>query len=62
MRKKHLLTLEAAISSGQTDEMIANELQLVLPRSLHETYTVSQQRWLLDVSGLTSLLLSRQHG
>lgn len=62
VKRKHLLTLETAISSTQTDEMIANDLQLVLPRSLHETYTLAQRGWLLDVSGLTSLVLDRQHG
>ena len=35
---KHLLTLEASISRHQTDEMQAKNLQLVLPRGLHETY------------------------
>lgn len=57
---KHLLTLEAAISSNQTDEMQAKNLQLVLPRSLHSTYTKAQQAWLVDVSSFTALLHERQ--
>ncbi len=58
--EKHLLTLETAISSSQTDEMQAKRLQLVLPRPLHTTYTTTQQAWLMDVSAFTSLVLERQ--
>jgi hypothetical protein len=57
---KHLLTLEAAISTNQTDEMQAKRLQLVLPRKLHGTYTADQQAWLMDVAGFTKLLRERQ--
>ncbi len=61
IERKHLLTLEAAISTNQTDEMQAKNLQLVLPRTLHESYTVAQQAWLLDVSGFTALVRERQN-
>lgn len=57
---KHLLTLEAAISTHQTDEMAAKHLQLVLPRALHQTYTPVQQTWLMDVAAFTGLIRSRQ--
>jgi len=57
---KHLLTLEAAISTNQTDEMAAKRLQLVLPRSLHQTYTSTQQAWLMDIAAFTDLVRSRQ--
>lgn len=57
---KHLLTLEAAISVNQTDEMNAKNLQLILPRRLHETYTDSQKTWLMDILTFTGLVLSRQ--
>ena len=40
---KHLLTLEASSSRHQTDEMQAKNLQLVLPRGLHQTYTPSNR-------------------
>jgi len=60
IERKHLLTLEAAISTNQTDEMQAKNLQLVLPRNLHDTYTEAQQAWLLDVSGFTALVRERQ--
>jgi len=57
---KHLLTLEAAISTHQTDEMAAKRVQLVLPRGLHQTYTPAQQSWLMDVAEFTDLVRSRQ--
>jgi hypothetical protein len=60
IERKHLLTLEAAISANQTDEMQAKNLQLVLPRKLHETYTAEQRAWLLDVSDFTALVRERQ--
>ena len=50
IEKKHLLTLEAAISTYQTDEMADKKLQLVVPLSVHKTYTVNQQSWLFSVS------------
>jgi len=59
---KHLLTLETAISPHQTDEMAAKSLQLVLPRSLHETYTQAQQIGLMDVASFMGLVRTRQGG
>lgn len=62
IEKKHLLTLEAAISKGQTDEMQSKNLQLVLPRMLHSTYSEEQQNWLMDVTAFTELVMKRQIG
>jgi len=59
---KHLLTLEPGISENQTSEMQAKNLQLVVPRSLHMTYRVPQQAWLMDVNGFLELVRSRQDG
>lgn len=58
---KHLLTLETAISTHQTDEMATKRLQLVLPRSLHQTYTPAQQAWLIDIASFTELVRARQN-
>ncbi|WP_112185428.1 type II restriction endonuclease [Ralstonia sp. GX3-BWBA] len=58
---KHLLTLETAISTHQTDEMAAKRVQLVLPRGLHQTYTLTQQAWLMDVEAFISLARQRQN-
>ena len=60
IENKHLLTLEAAISTHQTDEMASKHLQLVLPRGLHQTYTPKQQTWLMDVAAFTALVRERQ--
>jgi hypothetical protein len=57
---KHLLTLEPGISENQTDEMQAKRLQLVLPRQLHTTFRLTQQAWLMSVSGLIELLTAHQ--
>jgi hypothetical protein len=64
IERKHLLTLEAAISKGQTDGMQSKNLQLVLPRMLHSTYSEEQQSWLMDVTAFTDLVMERQrdHG
>jgi hypothetical protein len=56
---KHLLTLEAAISSNQTNEMVDNHLQLIVPKAIHDTYSVEQQSWLMSVSDFLMLLHSR---
>lgn len=53
---KHLLTLETAITTNQTDEMKAKGLQLIVPRSLHESYTSEQRRWLMRVRDFVELV------
>ena len=45
---KHLLTLEPGITEAQTDQMADSDLQLVVPRSIHDRYTEDQQAWLWD--------------
>ena len=46
---KHLATLEPGISENQTNEMMQTNLQLVVPRGLHQTYRSSQQKWLWSI-------------
>jgi hypothetical protein len=58
---KHLLTLEAAISTHQTDQMLEHRLQLVIPRGLHKTFTPEQQRTLLDLAGFTAMVREREY-
>lgn len=58
--KKHLLTLEVAISMNQTEEMQVQRLQLVVPKSLHKTYRVQQQLWLMSVEEFTEFVLEKQ--
>jgi hypothetical protein len=49
IERKHLLTLEAAISENQTDTMQERKLQLVVPYKLHLSYTKKQQQWLFRI-------------
>jgi len=44
---KHLVTLEPAISAAQTDEMASAQLQLVIPESVHHTYSTRQRGYIL---------------
>lgn len=60
IQRKHLLTLETAISSAQTDEMEAKNLQLVVPVKLQETYTLKQREWLCNIADFTLLVKNRQ--
>lgn len=48
IKEKHLLTLEPGISLNQTEEMQASGLQLVIPTSIHSTYSQAQQDWLMS--------------
>ena len=57
---KHLLTLEAAISESQTNEMQSHNLQLVVPSAIGNTYSEGQQRWLMSVEDFIQLVLTRQ--
>jgi hypothetical protein len=61
IQSKHLMTLETAISSNQTDEMRAHHLQLVLPAALHASYTTTQQNWLMSVQQFLELVGRRQN-
>jgi hypothetical protein len=60
--EKHLLTLEPAISRAQTTEMVAQNLRLVLPETLHGTYHTDQRSWLMTVREFLSLVKERGSG
>jgi hypothetical protein len=57
---KHLITLEPGISENQTDEMKARSVSLVIPRSIQNSYSLSQRRWLIDVETFIGIVESRQ--
>jgi hypothetical protein len=46
---KHLVTLEPGISTAQTDQMQAHDVQLVVPMAIQPSYGVVQQEWLWSV-------------
>jgi hypothetical protein len=58
--KKHLLTLESAISTNQTDEMKQYALQLVVPKKIIGTFKPEQQKWLFTVSDFMKLVKEKQ--
>ena len=58
--RKHLITLEGAISENQTNEMISRQLQLVVPKEIHATYSEKQQSWLYSVEDFLGLVKERQ--
>lgn len=60
IRLKHLLTLEPGISENQTQEMQANNLQLVVPAGVHKTYSEAQRGWLLGVADFMRLIRDKQ--
>lgn len=60
IEKKHLITLEGAISRQQTDQMQARQLQLVVPASIQPTYTQEQQNWLMSVCDFIGVVRERQ--
>lgn len=57
---KHLLTLQPAISINQTDEMKSNNLQLVVPASLHYTYSEEQKRYIWKFGDFCEWILDLQ--
>ena len=58
---KNLFTIEPGISENQTNEMKAHNLQLVLPKSIHESYSITQRSWLLDLSEFLAMTKERQN-
>ena len=58
--RKHLLTLEPGISTRQTDEMVRNSLQLVVPQGLHATFTPDQAGWLMTFRAFIDLAAARE--
>jgi len=58
--KKHLLTLEPAISPNQTNEMQSKLLQLVIPKPLHNTYLPNQKEWLMSIAEFVNMTAEKQ--
>ena len=52
--QKHLITMEPAISTEQTEQMREKNLQLIVPEKLQQTYTEDQRQHLLTLSGFIS--------
>ncbi len=61
IKRKHLITLQPAISEDQTTEMKDKNLQLIVPQSLHPTFTKNQQKWLITFSDFVQEIKKIQH-
>jgi hypothetical protein len=59
---KHLITLDAAVSTEYTDSMREHNLQLVVPRPVFVSYTAEQQKWLMSVGEFCEMLEEKQTG
>lgn len=59
--KKHLCTLEAGISTKQTEEMARQQLSLVIPTTLHATYTNNQRDTLWSVEQFIKFVREKQN-
>lgn len=57
---KHLITLEPGISLSQTNQMKANNLQLVIPKSIQTSYSPKQHGYLISLSEFLSFVRSSQ--
>ena len=58
--RKHVCTIEPGISENQTEEMTGRKVTLVVPTSLHATYSDRQQAVMLDLKGFIELVRGRQ--
>lgn len=58
--RKHLCTLELAISKKQTDEIAKHAVQLVIPEPFQATYTAEQKQQLWTVSAFVEFVRGRQ--
>lgn len=61
VKEKHLVTLEAAITSSQLSEMRQHKLQLVVPIALHSTYPTSDRGRLWDLATFIESVRSKQN-
>lgn len=56
LQKKYLATLEASISTHQTNEMRSKNLQLIVPSPIQYTYDTEQISWLFSISDFIQLV------
>lgn len=59
---KYLITLEAAISEAQTEEMASNKLTLVVPDAIQATYSQKQKESQLNVATFIRRTIKNHHG
>jgi hypothetical protein len=57
---KHLVTLAPRLSVNQTDQMRGANVQLVIPKKLHETYKDSQRKHLIRLADFIKIVEKKQ--
>ena len=60
IKEKHLCTLEPGISENQTSQMAKEQVRLVVPSSVHATYSDTQRSMLLDLTRFIDFVRIRQ--
>lgn len=60
IEKKHLITLEPAISPDQTNEMQRASVQLIVPQGIMSSYLPDQRSRLMNLQDFLSLLSEKQ--
>jgi hypothetical protein len=60
IKQKHLMTLEGGISVNQTKEMASNNIQLVVPSAIHESYLETQRSWLMNVEQFIDFVATKE--
>lgn len=59
--RKHLCTLEPGISENQTAQMSNEGVQLVVPSSVHATYSDKQRNHMLSINGFIDIVRKNQN-
>lgn len=60
VNRKHLITLQRGITTAQTDEMAANNLQLVIPSPIQDTYSEIQRESIISLSDFINKIKEKQ--
>lgn len=58
--KKHLVTLEPGISEKQTETMITENVQLIVPLRLQDSYLPNQRKWLFTISDFITTVREKE--
>lgn len=62
IQRKHLITLEPAISYSQTTQMRMADVQLVVPRPLQDSYSLDQRSWTWTLAEFVSYASEQERG
>ena len=60
IKNKHLITLEPAISENQTNQMLIENVTLVIPSSISQTYSRKQNTELMVFNDFIELIREKQ--